>query len=273
MAGRFELHPQPGIAYIAFIDPSGGSADAMTLAIAHRDRIGHPVLDCLREVKPPFSPEQVCQQFATELKRYDIRKAYADRFGGEWVTEAFSKVAITIESSPLTRSELYLELLPLVNSGSCELLDHPRLINQLAALERRVGRSGRDAVDHPRGAHDDLANSAAGALVMVARTVGLLASLPSDFVECVNPVAMNRCGFFFSSPWLPNDAHCRRECSGHRAVREPYMQERQRAAAAGESIPSARQFLDARFDPSTSPLTNRGAWAKLRRDMADMMGL
>jgi hypothetical protein len=46
------------------------------------------------------------------------------------------------------------------------LLDHPRLVAQLCALERRTARGGRDSIDHPPGAHDDVANAAAGALVL-----------------------------------------------------------------------------------------------------------
>ena len=39
-----------GTRYAAFTDPSGGSADAMTLAIAHFDRATkHVVLDAVRE--------------------------------------------------------------------------------------------------------------------------------------------------------------------------------------------------------------------------------
>jgi hypothetical protein len=45
--------------YVAFTDPSGGSADSFTLAIAHRERDGRVVLDCVRERQPPFSPEAV----------------------------------------------------------------------------------------------------------------------------------------------------------------------------------------------------------------------
>ena len=37
-AGRLELPPLPNISYRAFADPSGGSRDSMTLAIAHRER-------------------------------------------------------------------------------------------------------------------------------------------------------------------------------------------------------------------------------------------
>jgi hypothetical protein len=67
---------------------------------------------------------------------------------------------------------LYAELLPLMNSGRVELLDQPRLLAQLASLERRTARSGRDTIDHPPGAHDDVANAAAGAIALVAEHEG-----------------------------------------------------------------------------------------------------
>ena len=35
IGGRVELLPAAGITYRAFVNPSGGSADRMTLAIAH----------------------------------------------------------------------------------------------------------------------------------------------------------------------------------------------------------------------------------------------
>ena len=47
-----------------------------------------------------------------------------------------------------------------------ELLDHPGLIAQLSSLERRTTRFGKDSIDHPSGAHDDVANAAAGVLVL-----------------------------------------------------------------------------------------------------------
>jgi hypothetical protein len=56
--------------------------------------------------------------------------------------------------------------LPPVNARACSLLDDDRLVRQLTSLERRVSRGvNRDNIDHPPGAHDDLANAVAGALV------------------------------------------------------------------------------------------------------------
>ncbi len=50
----------------------------------------------------------------------------------------------------------------MINSRRIELLDDARLINQLCALERRTARGGRDSIDHPPGAHDDVVNAVAG---------------------------------------------------------------------------------------------------------------
>lgn len=162
--GRRELLPAIGERYFGFVDPSGGTSDSFTLAIAHHED-GTAVLDCLRERRPPFSPDAVCAEFAGVLKRYEIARVVADKYAGAWVVDSFARHGITLEQSAKPKSELYGELLPALNSGKVTLLDDPRLIVQLAALERRTARGGRDIVDHPPNAHDDLANSAAGALV------------------------------------------------------------------------------------------------------------
>jgi hypothetical protein len=55
----------------------------------------------------------------------------------------------------------------MINSGRVELLDDARMLAQLVGLERRVTRgAGKDIIDHAPGAHDDLINCAAGALVL-----------------------------------------------------------------------------------------------------------
>lgn len=62
-----------------------------------------------------------------------------------------------------------MDLLPLVNSRGVDLLDNDRLVTQLVGLERRVARGGRDSVDHGPGAHDDIANAVAGAIVRASK--------------------------------------------------------------------------------------------------------
>jgi hypothetical protein len=167
-SGVRERPPNRQFRYYGFVDPSGGSSDAMTLAIAHREGTGESgtaVLGCLREIRPPFSPEAAVSEFAETLKRYRCSRVVGDRYAGEWPREAFRKVGIHYMTCEQTRSELYLDWLPMLNSRGCDLLDSDRLVAQLASLERKTSRGGRDAVDHPRGLHDDVANAACGALV------------------------------------------------------------------------------------------------------------
>lgn len=166
----FERQRERGVEYLAFVDPSGGSADSFTLAIAHRDeRTGRAVLDCVREIRPPFSPEQATHELAAVIKAWGVRSVHGDRYAGEWPREQFRKRGVQYRVADLSRSELYLELLPALNSGRVRLLDDRRLHQQLVGLERRTSRTGRDAIDHRSGSHDDVANAAAGALVTVIR--------------------------------------------------------------------------------------------------------
>jgi hypothetical protein len=171
--GTFEREPLPATIYSAFVDPSGGSSDSMTMAIAHRDRDGTAILDVIREVRPPFSPESVVDEFALLLKNYRIHRVVGDRYAGEWPREQFSKRGITYEASAKPKTDLYRDLLPLLNSANVSLLDHPRLAQQLCGLERRTARGGRDSIDHAPGAHDDVANAAAGVLVGIKRRRGM----------------------------------------------------------------------------------------------------
>lgn len=162
--GRFELPPISGMRYFGFTDPSGGSKDSYTLGIAHlEDKV--PVLDVLRETKPPFSPKNTTKDYAKLLKEYGVRTVKGDRYAGEWPREQFRDNGVKYEVSKRTASDLYLDLLPIVNSGGCELLDVFGLKHQLLGLDRRTRKSGKDLVDHGPGGHDDLANVAAGAIV------------------------------------------------------------------------------------------------------------
>ena len=79
--GRHELPPAPGVRYCGFVDPSGGSQDSMTLAIAHMEGETR-VLDAVRERRPPFPPQAVVAEFAQLLKQYRIGEVFGDRYGG-----------------------------------------------------------------------------------------------------------------------------------------------------------------------------------------------
>ena len=156
--------------YHAFTDPSGGRADSFTLAIAHKDEDeGKIILDRLEEKRPPFSPQDVVKEFSETLREYDIYQVTGDKYAGEWVVRAFEGEDINYISSDLNKSEIYLNFEPLMAQGVVELLDNVRLRNQLRSLERRTRSGGRDAIDHPQGLHDDLANATAGACVLAAK--------------------------------------------------------------------------------------------------------
>jgi hypothetical protein len=194
VSGRRELLPVgSGVSYVGFVDPSGGSADSMTMAIAHREK-EVAVLDCVREVRPPFSPEEVTRDFSIVLKSYRVSRVIGDRYAGEWVTEQFKSNGISYEPAEQAKSDIYRDVLPLINSGKVELLDLAKLEAQFVGLERRTARSGKDSIDHAPGAHDDVVNAACGALLRAG------AYRPMK----INPEALRRLGIDPDAPLGPH---------------------------------------------------------------------
>jgi hypothetical protein len=178
--GRRELTPDRSIAYRAFVDPSGGSRDAFTVAIAHRDR-DRVVVDCVRAWPAPFNPTGVVAEAAVLLRSYGIRGVSGDRYAGEWPREAFRAHGVRYETAQLDRSALFLELLPMVNAGTIELPDDDKLLRELRGLERRRGLAGRDRIDHRPGQHDDRANAVAG----TASLLGKARVSPLDYIAFI----------------------------------------------------------------------------------------
>jgi hypothetical protein len=161
--GVRERMPTERTKFFGFTDPSGGSGDSFALAIGHHERRGDlAVLDAVREVRPPFSPKDCVEEFARLLKSYRVTRVVGDRYAGEWPREQLRKHGISYEVGTKVKSDIYRDALPMINSGRIRLLDHQRLIGQLCSLERRTSRGGRDSIDHPPDAHDDVANSVCG---------------------------------------------------------------------------------------------------------------
>jgi hypothetical protein len=175
--GRKDMPRLPSCNYAAFVDPSGGRHDAMTLAIAHpvKATVAHAdgrkvVLDRLLIQPPPFDPEATVQRFAEQLHAFGLRRVTGDGYSAEWVAAMFKKYGITYEPAELDKSAIYVETLPLFAQGQVELLDVPLLLTQLRMLERRPRAGGKgDVVDHPPRACDDAANAACGALLLASK--------------------------------------------------------------------------------------------------------
>ena len=140
----------------------------MTLGIAHR-QADLTILDVIREETVGTSPALVVERFAETLKAYGVRKVTGDKYAGEWQREQFAKHGVTYEILDRSKTEIYAAFLPILNSQSARLIEAPKLETQIVSLERRTTRgTGRDIIDHPqvKGAHDDVANAAAGAVVL-----------------------------------------------------------------------------------------------------------
>jgi hypothetical protein len=80
-----------------------GAADSFTLAISHMEG-KTAVIDLIRELRAPFSPEAAVEQFGLLLRQYSINVVRGDRYGGLWPQEQFTKRGITYEPSERSRA-------------------------------------------------------------------------------------------------------------------------------------------------------------------------
>ena len=126
------------------------------------------ILDAVYERRAPFNPIEVVAEVAELMQRYRIVSVTGDKYAADFCTETFASNGIRYQNAEHDRSAIYLSALPLFTSGRVRLLDNGRLVHQFVSLERRVTKFGRDRVDHPASTADDMANSAAGALVLAA---------------------------------------------------------------------------------------------------------
>src|SRR5262249_32996780 len=107
-----------GTFYSAFCDPASGSGqDSFTCAVAHKTRDGEIIIDAVREVRPFFSPSAVIAELVVVLKSYRIWQISGDHYAGEFPRELFRQHGISYEVCKWPKSDLYRDLLPLLNSG------------------------------------------------------------------------------------------------------------------------------------------------------------
>jgi hypothetical protein len=221
VGGYTECAPLQQHAYHAFCDPSGGSSDSFTLAVSHKEG-ERVIIDCIRETRPPFSPESTTNDFTILLKDYRVDRIFGDRYAGEFPRELFRRRGVKYLLADKPKSDLYRDLLPGLNSGRIVLPRNERLTNQLTGLERRTTRAGRDSIDHAPGGHDDLANAVAGAFDVIAGRARVPMPILADWSG--------------NSAWCPDDEIDAREWAA--AARNVELGSSPSSIAKGSDIPN-----------------------------------
>jgi len=178
------LPRQEGVQYYAFVDPSGGRSDSMTMGICHRDDLAI-IVDRIEERCAPISnPRDVVSEFAVILNEYGISQVVGDRFSGNWCSGSFLDHGITYIPAQLDKNRIYVEALGLINLRTVILPDNEKMKNQFMSLERRTRSGGVDTIDHPPGCHDDIANAISGAITIASKQQ----YLPPQFWDKKMPV-------------------------------------------------------------------------------------
>jgi hypothetical protein len=161
--------------YKAFTDPSGGTGhDSYTLAIGHKENgdNGRFIIDVIKGCGLVRDPMNTTEEYSALLREYGISEVTGDFYSAGWVENAWSKFGVRYIRSALSKSDIYLEVIPLFTRDLVRLPEHPKLLRELRLLERHTHRSGKDTVDHGRSGHDDHANAVAGVLRELSNYLG-----------------------------------------------------------------------------------------------------
>lgn len=173
------LPPVPGTKYVAWVDPSGGSVDSFALAIAHFDH--GVILDLVKEWPAPFDPSEIVVEAAEIIREYNCTRVGGDKYGGKIFEALFRRLSVQYHGSDKSRSDIYGSLLPLINGKLITFCKSETLKDQLLSLDRKVTGQGREIIDHPKGSHDDVANAAAGAVVLADTLRWPFKEAPKEF--------------------------------------------------------------------------------------------
>jgi hypothetical protein len=102
-----------------YTDPSGGatSGDAYTVCIGHKagERL---IVDVVRGRQGPFDPQQVTAEYATLCRQYRVNSVTGDRYGKQWVQQAWRDLLGTYNEAGLYAWQLFLEALAPFNRRS-----------------------------------------------------------------------------------------------------------------------------------------------------------
>jgi hypothetical protein len=130
--------------------------------------------------KPPFNPRDAVKKFVGVLAEYGLTSVTGDAYAGETFRADFREHGIAYEVCGQSKSDLYDDLEPRLNAGEIELLDVAELQEQLLTLVYRGSK-----IDHQPGDHDDHANAAAGALLLVGLSEGI--RFTQEMVDAITP--------------------------------------------------------------------------------------
>ncbi len=163
--------PEPGRVYKIFGDFSSGKSDATTAACGYVAEDGKAVIAHSVTVKAPHSTDVAVERIVNELCHpYRCNTVVADDFSNGFVQSALARHGVQLQSSKLSKSQIYESFIPIAMGQRCVLLDDPenRVVDQILGLRTKLQSGGRVSIDHgDRRGHDDDCNAHLGVIVLL----------------------------------------------------------------------------------------------------------
>ena len=157
--GITKRDPQPGIYYVAAIDPAF-KHDAFPLCIGHLGHQGEFIQDVLVSWRgshdQPLDPSLILPLVGAELSRYRITNVMSDQYHLESLQSLAQDNDFLIEPFVLTakvKNTIWRDTLTLLNQDKMRLLDHDELHRELLSLERLITANKTERIQGKRDDH------------------------------------------------------------------------------------------------------------------------
>ena len=165
---------------------------------AWRDDLDRAIAACKRvgripsSRRPPFDPEVAVAACTAVLRRFGVNRVVGDRYAGEWPKARFAEHGIAFEQAARPKSDLYCDLLPLLNAKRVEQQVILPGINWLGWSGGRLDQAGTRLITRLAAA-DDLVNAVAGVLVGLDAAIGGRRQVKqSDMLDAGRPIKISR---------------------------------------------------------------------------------
>jgi hypothetical protein len=156
-----------GLVDPAGLSPESINGDTFTAGVCHNERRKDKIVTVV-PVIAGWNPNPESKRRVTDpriaikesidlFRRHRVREICCDKYKVEWVRRDYVEAGFEVIDAP-PKNQLYLDLEPMLNSGTIEYPADPILVQQLKSLERTAGRGEKDRIDHAREDHEDYAN-------------------------------------------------------------------------------------------------------------------
>lgn len=114
--------------------------------------------------KNPVQAKEVAKYVRQICKMFGLNEVAADQYSFQPLREIFEQYGVALVEHPFTpvfKKKIYFNLKRLIHSQQIDLLDHPKMVQEIKELVVEQTHTGQIRIGHPAGGSDDYSDATA----------------------------------------------------------------------------------------------------------------